>query len=277
MLRPSAWYILAAQEVPMTIAPALVLLILQSWKPHLAVPSSPSLHELIALRWLHLVFGIIWIGLLYFFNLVGFPTMKTLEPPTRVRVFPVLMSRAMSWFRWSALITVLVGLRYFFTILSSDAHNSGDPGLALRWFGWWFLIWLVAYAGIYFFQLPAKGFRDSVWIRAGGIVLITVAASWVVLIQQGGPSVSNSHLSISLGGGLGFVMLLNTWGVVWRAQKRLIVWTRATAEQGTPMPPEADRIMRWVFLTARTSFWLSLPMLFLMGASSHYPFLTLAP
>jgi len=70
------------------------------------------------------------------------------------------------------------------------------------------------------------------------------------------------------------VMLINTWSVVWRVQKRLIAWTRAAAEHGTPMPPEAERMMRWGFLTARTSLWLSFPMLFFMGASSHYPFLS---
>jgi hypothetical protein len=32
--------------------------------------------------------------------------------------------------------------------------------------------------------------------------------------------------------------------------------------------------MRWNYLTARTSFWLSFPMLFFMGAASHYPFLS---
>ena len=260
----------------MTIAPVLALSFLQSWKPQLTFPSSPSLNELIALRWLHLVFGIIWIGLLYFFNFVGFPAMKSLEPPTRVKVFPILMSRAMGWFRWSALITVFVGLRYFFTMLSADARNSGDPGLTLRWFAWWLLVWLVAYAGIYFFQLPAAGIRNSVWVRGVGIGVTIAAASWVVLTLQGGQSVSSGHLAISIGGGLGFIMLLNTWGVVWRAQKRLIAWTRAAAEQGTPLPPEADKLMRWVFLTARTSLWLSFPMLFLMGASSHYPFLSLS-
>jgi hypothetical protein len=41
-----------------------------------------------------------------------------------------------------------------------------------------------------------------------------------------------------------------------------------------PMPPETDRLMRWNYLTARTSFWLSFPMLFFMGAASHYPFLS---
>ena len=243
------------------------------WKPHFSFLSDVPANELMLLRWLHLIFGIIWIGLLYFFNFVGMPTMKALEPGVRVKVYPVLMSRAMAWFRWSALITVLVGMRYFFAMLSSDARNSGNPGLALRWFGWWVLVWVVAYEGIYFLQLPAKRIRDSVWLRVIGIGAIVCVASWLVMALNSGEHVSSSHLAISVGGGLGFLMLLNTWGVVWRAQKRLIAWTQAAAA-GTPMPPEAERMMRWTFLTARTSLWLSFPMLFLMGASTHYPFLS---
>ena len=72
-------------------------------------------------------------------------------------------------------------------------------------------------------------------------------------------------------------MLLNTWGVVWRVQKRLIAWARASAEQNMPLPVEAARLLRWNFLTARTSLWLSFPMLFFMGAASHYPFLSTVP
>ena len=246
------------------------------WRPHFSFVASAAANELIALRWLHIIFGIIWIGLLYFFNLVGTPTMKALEPGVRAKVYPALMSRAMGWFRWSALVTVLVGLRYFFSLLTIDARNSGNPGLALRWFGWWVLVWAVAYAGIYVLQLPAKGIGDSVWVRPIGIAVIVVAASWLVLALNGGENVSNQHLAISVGGGLGLVMLLNTWGVVWRVQKRLIAWTRSAAEHGTPMPAEAEPMMRWGFLTARVSMWLSFPMLFLMGAASHYPFLSTA-
>src|ERR1700676_3718627 len=226
------------------------------WEPHLDFLRGAA-NELMMLRWLHFIFGIIWIGLLYFFNFVGTPTMKALEPGVRVRVYPVLMSRAMAWFRWSALITVLVGMRNFFSMLMTDARNSGDTGLALRWCGWWVLVWVVAYEGIYFLQLPSKGIRDSVWVRAIGIAAIVIAASWIVLAVNGGENVSTQHLAISVGGGLGLVMLINTWSVVWRVQKRLIAWTRASAEQGTPLPPEAERLMRWGFLTARVSFWLS--------------------
>jgi uncharacterized membrane protein len=242
------------------------------WEPHFDFLRGAA-NELMILRWLHLIFGIIWIGLLYFFNFVGTATMKALEPGVRVKVYPVLMSRAMAWFRWSALVAVIVGMRYFFSLLVTDARGVGMPGLALRWFGWWVVVWTVAYEGIYFFQLPAKGMRDSVWVRVIGITTIVVAASWLVLALNGGENVSNQHLAISVGGGLGLVMLVNTWVVVWKVQKRLIRWTRAAAE-GTPMPPEAERMMRWGFLTARTSMWLSFPMLFFMGASSHYPFLS---
>jgi uncharacterized membrane protein len=242
-------------------------------EPQLSFPQG-SATELIMLRWLHFIFGIIWIGLLYFFNLVGFPTMKQLEAPVRAKLYPVLMTRAMNWFRWSALITVVVGLRYYFTILSSDAHNSGNPGLALRWFGWWLLVWLVAYALIYPFQLPSKGVLNNPWLRAIAIAAIVIAASWIVLDLNGGAAVSNAHLCIAVGGGLGFLMLMNTWGVVWRVQKKLIAWTRASVEQGTPMPLEAERLARWGFIASRVGFWLSFPMLFFMGAAEHYPFLS---
>jgi uncharacterized membrane protein len=135
-------------------------------------------------------------------------------------------------------------------------------------------VWLVAYTPIYALQLPAKGILDSPWVRSIGVAIVVIAASWLILALNGGATVSNPHLAISVGGGLGLIMLLNTWGVVWRVQKRLIAWSRASAEQGTPMPPETERLMRWNYLTARTSFWLSFPMLFFMAAASHYPFLS---
>ncbi len=224
---------------------------------------------------MHFFFGIIWIGLLYFFNLVGVPTMKELEAPVRAKVFPALMSRAMWWFRWSALITVIAGVRYFWILLSADARNADNPSLAWQWMGWWLLVWLVAFALIYLFLLPRTGFLDNAWVRSIAISAIVAVASWVALVSNAGnPESSNGHLAISVGGGIGLLMLLNTWGIVWRAQKRLIAWTRATVEEGTPMPPEAAKLARWAFLASRAGFWMSLPMLFFMGAAEHYPFLS---
>ena len=245
-----------------------------TWQPHFAFPAGAQANEMIALRWLHLIFGIIWIGLLYFFNLALIPAMRQTDPAARLKVYPALMSRAMAWFRWSALVTVLVGFRYFGIHLFSDARLAGNPALARGWFRGWLLVWLIAYVLIYALQLPAKGFFNNAAWRVTAISLVVIGAAWLVLALNGGPNVSNPHLAISVGGGLGLIMLLNTWGVVWRVQKKLIAWSRASAEQGTPMPPEAERLMRWNYLTARTSFWLSFPMLFFMAAASHYPFLS---
>jgi len=239
--------------------------------PHIALIHSALTNEMMMLRWLHLVFGVIWIGLLYFFNLVLTPAMRTCDPKLRVKIYPELMPRAMAWFRWSALVTVLVGLRHFYIYLSQDGQSIGRHR-ALHWFMEWLIVWLVAYALIYALQLPAKEtFLDHAWVRVIGIAAVVIGASWAVLELHEGPTSTSAHLAISVGGGLGFVMLMNTWGIVWRAQKRLIAWTRAANEQGTPMPPEAEYMMRWTFLAARTGLWLSFPMLFLMGAASHYP------
>ena len=138
--------------------------------PHFSFPQGAATEQIV-LRWLHFVGGFIWIGLLYFFNLVGFPTMKQLDASVRGKVFPVLMSRAMGWFRWSAFWTVAAGLRYFWMILAADAQNAGNPRLALHWFGEWLVAWLVAYALIYPFQLPSKGILDSPWVRTIAIAM----------------------------------------------------------------------------------------------------------
>lgn len=242
--------------------------------PHFSFPSGGAVNEQISLRWIHFLAGFVWVGLLYFFNLVGFPAMKQLEPPVRARAYLAIMPRAMAWFRWSALVTVLVGLRYYYLLLAADARNSGNPHLALRWLADWFLVWIAAYALIYPLQLPAKGSLDSGWARAVPIAAVVIAASWATLDWNAGPQVSNAHLSIAVGGGIGLLMLLNTWGVVWRVQKRLIESTRLNVEHGAPMPPESVRLARWGFIASRVGFWLSLPLLFFMGAAQHYPFLS---
>src|SRR6476660_8559371 len=60
-------------------------------------------------RWSHVVFGITWIGLLYYFNFVQVPAFAEMEGPARNNAIDKLASRALWWFRWSALATALLG------------------------------------------------------------------------------------------------------------------------------------------------------------------------
>src|SRR5262247_884048 len=83
----------------------------------------------IFLRWFHFVAGITWIGLLYFFNLVNVPFQKGLDADTKKKVNPDLLGRALWFFRWGALITVLVGLTYYaMYILAADVNNANAIG-----------------------------------------------------------------------------------------------------------------------------------------------------
>lgn len=247
---------------------------LSLWKTGVQFPLGGGEPELIILRWVHLTAGTTWVGLLYFFNLVNVPFMKTLDSSTRGKVVPQLLPRALWWFRWGAVLTVLAGFRYYMILAKADAVNAGDPGLMGRWLGGWFVVWAIAWALQYLLLKFARGILADGRILAVGIAVVVAAATWAVLEWNGHPAAGNRTLSISVGGGMGLLMLLNVWGVIWRCQKRLIAWTQANAEHGTPMPPEAAAFSRLAFLASRANFWLSFPMLFFMAASAHYPFLS---
>ena len=162
---------------------------------------------LFGLRWLHFIFGIIWIGLLYFFNFVNGPFAKTMDANTKKLVVPQLMPRALWWFRWGAMITVISGWTYI--------------GMKLGLNGQGFI----------------EGLTTSTW------------GQW-----------------IGLGAGLGTIMWFNVWFIIWPAQKKLITWTKKGEA-----PPEMAGLTKRAFLASRMNTYLSVPMLFCMGAASHLP------
>ncbi|MET0370108.1 MAG: urate hydroxylase PuuD [Sphingobium sp.] len=61
-------------------------------------------------RWLHLFFGITWIGLLYYFNFVQIPTMPKIPAELKPGVSKHIAPAALFFFRWAALLTVVTGL-----------------------------------------------------------------------------------------------------------------------------------------------------------------------
>ena len=61
-------------------------------------------------RWLHVLAGIMWIGLLYYFNFVQIPNMPNIPDEQKPAIGKVIAPAALWWFRWAALVTVLTGL-----------------------------------------------------------------------------------------------------------------------------------------------------------------------
>ena len=110
------------------------------------------------LRWAHVIFGIIWIGHLYFFNLVNVPFQGGLDKELKPKVNPALLLRAFYWFRWGAMYTFIFGILLFVWHYVHPEHNLTYPengqvttramwalfGALLgtiMWFNVWFVIW----------------------------------------------------------------------------------------------------------------------------------------
>jgi uncharacterized membrane protein len=62
------------------------------------------------LRWFHVLFGIVWIGMLYYFNFVQTEYFKEAEAAAKADALKKLAPRALKWFRWGAMVTFLTGL-----------------------------------------------------------------------------------------------------------------------------------------------------------------------
>jgi uncharacterized membrane protein len=108
-------------------------------------------------RWLHVVVGITWIGLLYYFNFVQVPAFAEMEAAARNNAIDKLASRALWWFRWAAAATLATGILILLFQKDGDTSQlfSGDymksvPGMAIStgillaltmFFNVWLVIW----------------------------------------------------------------------------------------------------------------------------------------
>lgn len=94
-------------------------------------------------RWLHVLFGIVWIGMLYYFNFVQTEYFKEAEAGAKSDALQKLAPRALWWFRWGAAFTFLTGLLLLHAIL--DRWNVyilfGSLLGTLMAANVWFVIW----------------------------------------------------------------------------------------------------------------------------------------
>lgn len=150
------------------------------------------------LRWMHFLAGITWIGLLYYFNLVQGEYFKDADAGAKSDVIQKLVPRALNYFRWGAVVTLVTGL--------------GIMGL--------------------------RGAGQSLDIYVGALLAI--------------------------------FMFTNVWLIIWPNQKIVIASTSQVANGGQALP-EAPAALAAAGLASRTNALFSVPMLYFMGASSHFP------
>ena len=137
------------QSLGRTVSAGVVLLIILT----LAVSTAKYDHAwgAFVMRWLHVMSGVMWIGLLWYFNFVQIPSMPKIPDEQKPAVGKVIAPTALFWFRWAALATVVTGLLlalmngYIAQALSlQKGYHAIGLGMwlgAIMWFNVWFIIW----------------------------------------------------------------------------------------------------------------------------------------
>ena len=107
-------------------------------------------------RWLHVLSGVMWIGILWYFNFVQIPNMPNIPDDQKPAVTKVIAPAALWWFRWGAMSTIVTGLILAWLngyivdaitigITSGVAkHTAIGIGMwlgTIMWFNVWFIIW----------------------------------------------------------------------------------------------------------------------------------------
>lgn len=102
-------------------------------------------------RWLHVLSGVMWIGLLWYFNFVQIPNMPNIPDDQKPAIGKVIAPAALFWFRWGAMATIITGL--ILAMISGyliDALTLRGSGTVIgigmwmgiiMWFNVWFVIW----------------------------------------------------------------------------------------------------------------------------------------
>lgn len=171
--------------------------------------SSEGIHFL--LRWFHFLAGIMWIGILYYFNFIQVPYFSTeLGGQARPLMVRGLVPSALWYFRWGAMITFLTG--WTMILMRFATAEPGTHG-------------------------------------------ILATGPYMTLILTGGL--------------LGTLMWFNVWFVIWPNQRRVIANADGVAA-GKPADPTAAPAGARAGLASRTNTLFSIPMLFFMGAATHF-------
>jgi uncharacterized membrane protein len=216
-------------------------------------------------RWMHVVAGILWIGLLYFFNFVNGPFAATMDGGTKQKVVPELMPRALYWFRWGAAWTWITGvllllLVFYHGKVVFEAGQGWSLG-AIVMIAVTFLAFL-AYDAL--FKSPLG--KDLRTAAAIGLVIVAV----IVWCYSAVGGFGYRGYVIHTGALFGTIMAANVWMRIWPSQRKIITATK----QG--QPPDAA-VVALAGARSRHNTYLSVPLVWTMIDSHTTAFAGLAP
>jgi uncharacterized membrane protein len=158
------------------------------------------------IRWAHVLFGIVWIGMLYYFNFVQTEYFKEAEADAKADAVKKLAPRALWWFRWGAMFTFLTGLSLLYQV---GAH-SNIMGMPVIWIGaiagilMFLNVWLIIWPNQQIVIGLKAGDGPAAAAKAGLASRTNTLLSGPMLFGMLG----SKHLYIADAGGAGFIACL---------------------------------------------------------------------
>ncbi len=204
-------------------------------------------------RWMHVTAGILWIGLLYFFNFVNAGFAATLDAETKKKVVPELMPRALHWFRHGAAWTWVSGVLLLAMVFYQDKVVWEDA--AAGWGAGAFVMVALTFLGPFIYDGLMRSLGKSNLKVAYAIGFLILAA--IVYLFDRWAGFGYRGMVIHTGTMLGSTMAFNVWFRIWPAQRKII---RAIKDGQAPDPA-------WVALAgarSRQNTYLSVPLVWTM-------------
>ena len=141
------------------------------------------------MRYLHIASGVMWIGLLWYFNFVQTPSMPKIPDEQKPAISKVIAPAALFWFRWSALATVVTGLLLALMMGFLVQALTLQPGAKAIGIGMWLA--LIMAFNVWFIIWPNQK-------KALGIVTVDATAKAAAAKMAGMTSRFNTMLSIPM-------------------------------------------------------------------------------
>ncbi len=215
-----------------------------------------SEHGQIFFRWIHIIAGVVWIGLLYFFNWVNSGFAPTMDAETKQKVVPELMPRALFWFRWGAAYTWISGIILLFLMyyIGSNLQNAAAGDATPEAASSWGIALAGLFVGFFVYDLLSKKLAGQLWPNLLVWGAVVTAYGWYLSTSLGFPA---RAMIVHCGAMFGTAMAANVWMRIWPAQQRIIAAIKAGEA-----PDGADAGMAG--LRSKHNTYMSIPLLLFM-------------
>jgi uncharacterized membrane protein len=209
-------------------------------------------------KWLHVIAGVLWIGLLYFFNWINGHVVGTMDGSTKQKVIPELMPRALYFFRWGAAWTWITGIVLLLIVYWMGMNDSmfkelgiDDEPSKFKHLAYLLPFVMVFVYDVFYKSSISKNTRVATIISFLGIVGVLCLLICVSEME------SYRAYNIHIGTMFGSMMAFNVWYRIWPAQQRII-----TAIKNGDAPDPADAGMAG--LRSKHNTYMSVPLIWTM-------------